>query len=172
MQDLDRAAMGRRVKQIRLGAGMRQWELAKILGTTQSAVHKYEHGVIPEPRRLVELARIGGTSVEWVLTGSHWENGSEDQERLTPDLLKIACMFREISPEARERVDEALRIIQQAVAALRDRHEGEHGKEAAIKDHAGDTMRLLETAWRVQRAVLRQVARDAEKRLERGPTRQ
>ena len=172
MQDLDKAAMGRRVKQIRLSAGMRQWELAKLLGTTQSAVHKYEHGVVPEPRRLVELARIGGTSVEWVLTGSHWENGSEDQERPTPELLKIACMFLEISAEGRERVDEALRIIQQAVAVLREQDEDEHGKEAAIEDHADETMRLLETAWRVQREVLRQVARNAEKRLERGPTRQ
>ena len=110
--------------------------------------------------------------MEWVLTGSHWENGSEDQERPTPDLLNIACMFREISEEGRERVDEALRIIQQAVAVLREQDEGKRGKEAAIEDHAGETMRLLETAWRVQRAVLRQVARDAEKRLERGPTRQ
>lgn len=85
MRELDKQAMGRRVRQIRLAGGMRQWELARLLGTTQSAVHKYEHGVIPEPRRLVELARIGGTSIEWVLTGQHWENGSEEQERPTPN---------------------------------------------------------------------------------------
>ena len=66
MQELDKAAMGKRIRQIRLGAGMRQWELARLLGTTQSAVHKYEHGVVPEPRRLVELAKIGGTSIELV----------------------------------------------------------------------------------------------------------
>ena len=57
MQDLDKASMGNRIRQIRTQAGLRQWELAKFLGTTQSAVHKYEHGVVPEPRRLVELAR-------------------------------------------------------------------------------------------------------------------
>ena len=57
MQELDKAAMGRRIRQIRLGAKLRQWELAKLLGTTQSAVHKYEHGVVPEPRRLVELSK-------------------------------------------------------------------------------------------------------------------
>ena len=53
-----------RVRQIRLAAGLRQWELAGMLGTTQSAVHKYEHGVVPEPRRLIELARIGAHFVQ------------------------------------------------------------------------------------------------------------
>jgi len=42
MQELDKSAMGKRIKQIRLTADMKQWELAKLLGTTQSAVHKYE----------------------------------------------------------------------------------------------------------------------------------
>jgi len=99
--------------------------------------------------------------VEWVLTGEHWENGSEVQERPTPDLLEIACLFREISADGRERVDEALRIIQQAVAALREqdvgeRSEGTNAMAAALRDHADGTMRILESAWRVQRAVLRQ----------------
>jgi transcriptional regulator with XRE-family HTH domain len=170
MQELDKTALGKRIKQIRLAAGMRQWELAEILGTTQSAVHKYEHGVVPEPRRLVELARIGGTSVEWLLTGRHWENGSEIQERPAPDLLEIACQLRDISAESRQKVDEALRIIQQAVVALREQEEsGPREKpavvNAALRDHAGETLKLLESAWRVQRAILRQVARDAEKRL-------
>lgn len=172
MKELDKEAMGKRVRQIRLAAGMRQWELAKLLGTTQSAVHKYEHGVVPEPRRLVELARIGGTSIEWVLTGSHWENGSELQERPTPDLLKIACMFRELTADGRERVDEALRIIRKAVDALEDNDEGEQPAvmAAALRDHSAETTRLLASAWRVQRAVLRQVARDAEERLSKTPS--
>ena len=68
MDEIDKQSMGLRIKQIRLQAGMRQWELARLLGTTQSAVHKYEHGVVPEPRRLLELARVGNTSIEWLLT--------------------------------------------------------------------------------------------------------
>jgi transcriptional regulator with XRE-family HTH domain len=171
MQDLDKEAMGRRIRQIRLGAGLRQWELAKMLGTTQSAVHKYEHGVVPEPRRLVELARIGGTSIEWVLTGHHWENGSCEQQRVAPDVLEIACMLREISQEARATVDEALRIVRDAVSALEPR-EGEHVPSerallaAAVRDHTEETLHLLESAWRVQQAVLRRVTRDAGKRLD------
>ena len=172
MQDLDKAAMGRRIRQIRLGAGLRQWELARLLGTTQSAIHKYEHGVVPEPRRLVELARVGGTSVEWVLTGHHWESGSDEQERLSPDLLETACLFRRLSQDGRETLDEALRIIREAVGVLNNGSTdpvapGADSVESALRDHSDETLRLLESAWRIQRAVLRQIAREAEQRLDR-----
>ncbi len=171
MKELDKKEMGRRIRQIRLSAGMRQWELAELLGTTQSAVHKYEHGVVPEPRRLVELARIGGTSIEWVLTGSHWENGSELQERPTPDLLQIACLFRDLTADGREKVDEALRIMRSAVEALEESDAAEQPAvmAAALRDHAAETARLLESAWKVQRAVLQQLARDAGERMSRTP---
>jgi len=96
-EELDKSAMGRRIRQIRLRADLRQWELARLLGTTQSAIHKYEHGVVPEPRRLIRLAQVGGTSIEWVLTGRHWENGSEAQQRLSPELLDTAFVLREFS---------------------------------------------------------------------------
>ncbi len=166
MQEIDKGAMGRRIRQIRLGASLRQWELAKLLGTTQSAVHKYEHGVVPESRRLIELARIGGTSVEWVLTGSHWENGSEEQERVSGELLKTACLLREISEEGRSAVNEALRIIRDAVRAL---EADPHGETHALADHAADALRLLDSARRIQLAVLRRIGTDAVERLERAP---
>jgi len=172
MRELDKQAMGRRVRQIRLAAGMRQWELARLLGTTQSAVHKYEHGVVPEPRRLVELARIGGTSIEWVLTGEHWENGSEEQERPTPELLETACLFRRINDEGLQTLHEALRIIREAVTALQGPCDTPVAPEppaltGALRDHADETRRLLESAWRIQRAVLSQVSQEAERRLDR-----
>jgi transcriptional regulator with XRE-family HTH domain len=155
--------MGRRIRRIRLGAKLRQWELAKLLGTTQSAVHKYEHGVVPEPRRLVELARIGGTSIEWILTGNHWENGSEDQERISPDLLSTACILREISADGRAAVNEALRIVREAVRAL----EGAETSPATLQDHSAGTLRVLESAARIQRAVLRRVTEETDRRLGR-----
>ena len=176
MQELDKAAMGKRVRQIRLAAGLRQWELGQMLGTTQSAIHKYEHGVVPEPRRLIELARIGGTSIEWVLTGHHWENGAESQQRLTPDVLQTAHMLREINAEHRGAVDEALRIIRAAVRALEGgKGSGDAAAVGSLRAHSRETLELLESAWRIQRAVLSQIARDARKRLkkdEAGPTRQ
>jgi len=169
MEELDKGAMGRRIRQIRLGQGLRQWELARLLGTTQSAVHKYEHGVVPEPRRLIELARIGGTTIEWVLTGQHWENGSSDQPRPQAETLRLACALREIGDEERAKLDEALRIFRRAIRAVGDTNghppPPPEGIVAALRDHAGDMLTLLETAWRIQRAVLQQVADDAGRRL-------
>ena len=166
MQELDKAALGKRIRQIRLGARLRQWELAKLLGTTQSAVHKYEHGVVPEPRRLIELARIGGTSIEWVLTGAHWENGSGEQERVAPELLSTACILREVSDAGRATVDEALRIMREAVRALEGPDPlGATAGEEAVRAHGPETVALLESASRIQRAVLERVTADAHTRL-------
>jgi transcriptional regulator with XRE-family HTH domain len=162
--ELDKAAMGRRIRQIRLRADLRQWELARLLGTTQSAIHKYEHGVVPEPRRLIRLARIGQTSIEWVLTGRHWENGSEAQQRLSSELLDTAFVLREFSEGERATLDEALGIVREAVRALEGDHE-DGGPADSLRDHASETLRLLESASRIQRAVLSRVARETEKRL-------
>ena len=166
MDEIDKQSMGQRIKQIRLQAGMRQWELARLLGTTQSAVHKYEHGVVPEPRRLLELARVGNTSVEWLLTGRHWDSGSEERERLSPDVLRTAALLREIGADQRQSVDEALQIVRQAVAELEDRRAGsEPGLDPRLLEHAPETLRVLESAWRIQRAVLRRVLGEAGERL-------
>ncbi len=171
MQEIDKGAMGGRIRAIRLGASLRQWELAKMLGTTQSAVHKYEHGVVPEPRRLVELARIGGTSIEWVLTGRHWENGSEEQARIPSEVLETASLFREINSGDRAAVNEALNILRDAVKALEEEEtpsDGDReGGHSALREHSVSTLRLLETASRIQQALLTRVARESRQRLER-----
>lgn len=174
MNDLDKDGMGRRIRQIRDQAGLRQWELARLLGTTQSAVHKYEHGVVPEPRRLMELARIGKTSIEWILTGRHWENGSEERERPTPDLLRTAALLREIEPCVRPSVEEALRILREAVAALQPHADGgrlpSSGALATdLVNHSESAVRILQAAWEIQNAVLTRVSLDAGERLASSP---
>ena len=118
MDTLNKSEMGRRIKEIRKKAGLRQWQLAGLLGTTQSAVHKYEHGVIPEPRRLVKLARLGNTTIEWILTGEHWENGSGSQERLPSDIYKLAERLHALGPDQRRILDDALKILTEAAGAL------------------------------------------------------
>jgi transcriptional regulator with XRE-family HTH domain len=166
IDELDKPAMGKRIRQIRLRADLRQWELARLLGTTQSAIHKYEHGVVPEPRRLIKLAQIGRTSIEWVLTGRHWENGSEAQQRLSPELLDAAYVLREFSEGERATLDEALGIVREAVGALEQIRE-ESGPAESLRGHGRETLRLLESASRIQRAVLSRVAQETEKRLGR-----
>jgi transcriptional regulator with XRE-family HTH domain len=172
MRELDKAAMGVRIRQIRHAAGLRQWELARILGTTQSAVHKYERGVVPEPRRLIELARAGDTSVEWILTGEHWENGSVNQQRLSTGILDTANRLCEMDERSRATLDEALRIVREAVGVLEsgsDEAVAQLSPHApALRAHAGETLELLERAWEIQRAVLERVSRDAANRLAQG----
>ncbi len=169
MQDLDKAALGTRIRKIRTQAELRQWELARLLGTTQSAVHKYEHGVVPEPRRLVELARIGNTSIEWILTGHHWDSGSEDQARLTPDLLEMAAALRGLADGEKRAVDDALRIVREAVRVLASAPDGPVASQAGVTEGlrplALETQRILESAWRIQQAVLHWIADATNRRL-------
>ena len=174
MKDLDKTALGERIRRIRGQAGLRQWELARLLGTTQSAVHKYEHGVVPEPRRLVELARIGGTSIEWILTGRHWENGSEDQKRVSAELLQTACALRELEDSERGSLEDALRILREAARAVAPPSAQPPGGAArahatTLGEHSRETLALLECAWRIQAAVLKRLAAHAAERLETSP---
>lgn len=161
MRDLDKAAMGKRIREIRLDASLRQWELAERLGTTQSAIHKYERGVVPEPRRLIEISRIGNTSVEWILTGRHGEDGSEDRERVAPDLLALARRLRTLNADERDAVDEALDILERAVDAARRGR----GERDVVQDAPG-TARLLSRAKDIHRSVLRGLADRAGHRLD------
>jgi transcriptional regulator with XRE-family HTH domain len=166
MQELDKAAMGTRIRQIRLEASFRQWELAKLLGTTQSAIHKYEHGVVPEPKRLVALARIGGTSVEWILTGRHWENGSTEQRRLNPDLLRTAELLHDVAD--RDSVEQALRIVRDAAHALENGDEPDASADLS-REQSSEMLRLLRSACRIRDAVVQRILRDTDGRLSASP---
>lgn len=163
-RELDRKAVGRRIRQLRLAAGLRQRELAEHLGTTQSAIHKYEHGTLPEPGRLLQLADIGNTTIEWLLTGRHWPDGSKRQQRASRDVMATANLLEAQSEADRVALDAALRLIQSALTALDTVPEGTPASRS-LRAHAQDTMDLLEAARRVQVNVFRQLAADAGKRL-------
>lgn len=171
MREIDKAAMGGRIREIRSHSGLRQWELARLLGTTQSAIHKYERGVMPEPRRLMELARVGNTSIEWILTGRHGQDGTTHRERPPDALLRTASTLNALDGEERARVEEAVRLLRAAESALSRTSDSSAPRRPEtlaeeLGEHAGEARRLLESAWRVQRAVLRRVVRDVEGRFE------
>jgi hypothetical protein len=81
-------------------------------------------------------------------------------------------MLRAISEQERATIDEALQIMRQAVSAIDtgdDHTDGTADSKsvtASLREHGGETLRLLERASRIQRAVLRQLAQEAERRLE------
>ncbi len=118
---LDKKIIGERIKALRKTNGLRQWQVAELLCATQPAIHKYENGILPEVKRLLELARIGNTSIEWILTGRHWENGATGMDRLDPSIYELAHQLQSLSEEDRTILSEALDIISSAVGSVRDR---------------------------------------------------
>jgi transcriptional regulator with XRE-family HTH domain len=163
MEPIDKAAMGRRIKRIRTEAGLRQWQLAERLGTTQSAVHKYEHGVVPEPKRLVELARVGGTTVEWILTGRHWEDGDEGRERMPPEVYRIARAAAGLSQDRLDSLGDALKLLERAADEAHPRERGGNGEPADLRASA----RALEAALRLHRRVVETALEIEARRFER-----
>ncbi len=155
MREIDKRALGKRIREIRREAGLRQRELAALLGTTQSAIHKYERGVIPEPRRLLEIARVGETSVEWLLTGRHGEAGGTARRRPSDRTLRIAEEIERLAGPQRERIELAVRLLRAAEGAASEDAEGS----------LPEVRRAVEAARRVQRAVVRLLLDDAAAKL-------
>lgn len=57
-----------KIKQLREGAGMKQYELAAKVGVKGSSVFKWENGKgYPTPENLMALADIFGVSVDYIL---------------------------------------------------------------------------------------------------------
>jgi transcriptional regulator with XRE-family HTH domain len=61
-----------RINSIRKKLDLNQEELAAILNVSQPAISKYLQNRIPPPRVLLNLAILGNTTVEWILTGRHF----------------------------------------------------------------------------------------------------
>ncbi|MFG1255906.1 LexA family transcriptional regulator [Xanthobacter flavus] len=62
-------ALGERVKQAREAAGLTQSQLAAAIGSEgkQSAIAEIEAGRVRRPKRLHEIAKATGTTMEWLL---------------------------------------------------------------------------------------------------------
>lgn len=69
--------IGERIMALRKEKNISQTELAKRLNVSRQAVSKWEQGVsAPDTERLIQLAEILGTEVEYLATGTHPEPGS------------------------------------------------------------------------------------------------
>ena len=66
-----------RITALRKEKDISQTELAKRLNVSRQAVSKWEQGVSsPDTAKLIQLAEILGTEVEYLATGTHPEPGS------------------------------------------------------------------------------------------------
>ena len=69
--------IGERIMALRKEKSISQTELAKRLNVSRQAVSKWEQGTSsPDTERLIQLAEILGTEVEYLATGTHPEPGS------------------------------------------------------------------------------------------------
>lgn len=141
--------MGSRIRRVRISAGLRQWQLANLLGTTQPSICMYERGVLPDPLRLLRIARIGGTTVEWILTGHHWESGAETMERVPARLFELAALFHAVSEDRRALLASATETIRVAAVAV------EAGASARLEDlKVGEIAQRLGALAREDRRTL------------------
>jgi len=133
MEPLNKKEIGKRIKRLRKEKDLKQWQMADILGATQPAIHKYENGILPEVKRLLELARVGNTTVEWILTGRHWENGSEDREKIPVDVYRLAERFHRFTDGQRRTLTSALDMLEKACQRIREKSQGEFS-DADLQD--------------------------------------
>jgi transcriptional regulator with XRE-family HTH domain len=125
MEPLNKKEIGKRIKRLRKEKDLKQWQMADILGATQPAIHKYENGILPEVKRLLELARVGNTTVEWILTGQHWENGAEDRERIPAEVYHLAERLHRFTEGQRRTLASALDMLEKAAQRIREKTQRE-----------------------------------------------
>ena len=135
MDALNKKEIGKRIKRLRKEKGLKQWQMADMLGATQPAIHKYENGILPEVKRLLELARVGNTSMEWILTGHHWEQGSEERERIPPEMFQLAQRVHEFTREQRQVLVSALELLEDAGQRVRE-HSSRNPAELDVQEIA------------------------------------
>ena len=69
--------IGQRITTLRKEKNISQTELAGLLSVSRQAVSKWEQGLSsPDTTKLIQLAEILGTEVEYLATGTHPEPGS------------------------------------------------------------------------------------------------
>ena len=79
--------ISRRIDNIMKSQKMTQKELAALLNVSQPAVSKYLKNRVPPPQVLLNLAILGETTVEWILTGKQFYSRSgqnQVKEKVVP----------------------------------------------------------------------------------------
>ena len=78
---INKKEIARRIQQIMDDTGITQQELADLMGISQPAVSLYLKGRMPPPAVLLQIARLGETTVEWMLTGEKGNEGNSSSVR-------------------------------------------------------------------------------------------
>lgn len=102
MSNTNLEGFSNRLKEILADNGYPGWGrqrfIAQKFGVSHPSAKKWLDGVnYPEMDKLVEFARWGNTTVDWLITGEGLKHPLPSQ--LSPDLLSILEMLSEANPE-------------------------------------------------------------------------
>jgi transcriptional regulator with XRE-family HTH domain len=98
---MDLGKLGSRIKQMREKRRLRQADVAAALRLSAQAVSKWERGEnAPDIAVLVQLARLLGVSVEWILSGVEAEPGTFDATIFATSLCGYAERAAQVTPGA------------------------------------------------------------------------
>jgi len=89
---IDKMEVASRIKRVMKQAQMTQVDLAAYLGISQPAVSQYLQGRIAPAEVLLNIARLGNTTTEWLLTGKT-PNISTDSVREAPPSYQSHPLF-------------------------------------------------------------------------------
>lgn len=100
--------VGERIIQLRKSQNLNQAQLAKLLDVSRQAVSKWENGLaIPDMSRMIQLAELLNTDVEYLATGQHTTLKAEPQ---------IITVEKPVEVEiVREKIREVPVVIQKTV---------------------------------------------------------
>jgi transcriptional regulator with XRE-family HTH domain len=96
-----------RLKELRLANGMSQEEVAARVGLQKAAIHKYEAGIVKNPRSslIKELSRIFGRSPSYLMG---WEDDDAAQRETEPNAQEYCDKYSMLNPAGKAYIQEQI----------------------------------------------------------------
>lgn len=107
--EIDGSKVAERLRECAHAAGMSQSEVARGAGLNSATVSRYFNGArVPSPGELLDLARLFGVSMEWLLTG---ESRAAEDLRMKEAGVAYGSKRRQILEQAAEELEAFVRQI-------------------------------------------------------------
>ncbi len=117
---IDQQNVSRRIEMIRRDKQLTQDQLAAALKLSQAAVSKYLNQRIPSAEALLKLARLGNTSIEWILTGAEYRPASGQQAQTVREPQAAYGSDTDLSEKAAQLPPKARAIVGELIDLLLD----------------------------------------------------
>lgn len=108
----DQGAIGERIAKAREEAGLRQEDLAELVGVATRTIQNYEAGSTTAYRKINRISEVTGRSVEWILHGEKQEQPDLAGQGLALVLDRLEALEGKLEEQALETVRsvDALRV--------------------------------------------------------------